>query len=182
VWASTLVTATLWYLTQTHKPIEIIAGLGTSPLLQQNLDYLPSLFRGWLHEVAPFMMIEQTGGGGVITGYKTSLPWQMLTYMSGGVLVGITVSLFTRQVSTAKLDHFFRLLRTPVYPGEKPMEPCTLPPDAPPPQTGKLIPIASLEIPRPSAVGLIGFAAAWVMVGLVILFTWWLSRLGSAGG
>ena len=38
VWASTLATAAAWYLTTTHKPFQLIANLGKSQLLQQNID------------------------------------------------------------------------------------------------------------------------------------------------
>src|SRR5690606_36487083 len=46
VWASTVGTATAWYLTQMHKPFTTLSSLGSSPLLQRNIDYLPGMFRG----------------------------------------------------------------------------------------------------------------------------------------
>jgi hypothetical protein len=157
------VTALLWYLTQTHQPI---AGL--------DIDRLARGFRVWLYEHFEFMMITQANGN-----YKTSVPYQMLIYMTGGALAGIFVSLVTRPTAKDKLDHFFRLIRTPVRLGEHVESPCTLPENPLPPNEGKLINLPSIEIPRPTLVGIGGFAAAWVMVGFIIWLTQWLANLGA---
>ena len=146
--------------------------MGPSEFFQRNLDYFPGLFRNGLHDVFPFMMIERGDS------YRTSVPWQMLLYASAGVIAGLAVSLMTRRTSKEKLDHFFTLIRTPVRPGEHVAAPCTLPEDPLPAETGKLIPLADLEIPRPTLLGMGGFVASWVMVGVVILLTMWLARLG----
>ncbi len=178
VWASTLVTALFWYLTQLHTPSQTIASLGSSPFLQRNIDYLPWLFRSTLHDWFPFMMIERTDALGV--NFKTSVPYQMLIYASTGVIAGVIVSLVTRPVAAAKLDRFFRLLRTPIRPGEQVGAPCTLPEDPLPADDSKLVNVPSLEIPRPTRIGIVGFLAAWVVVGLIIWLTKWLSTLGAA--
>lgn len=178
VWASTLVTALFWYLTQTHRPIPVGEAWSSAAWLQQNIDFIPRLFRETLHQIAPFMMIEVTDAAGNVVNVRTSVPYQMLIYMSTGALAGVVTSLLTRPVPVAKLDHFFRLLRTPVQPGEQITESCTLPADAPPPDTRKLINLPNWEIPVPTRVGVIGFLAAWVGVGALILLTWWLSTLG----
>ncbi len=179
VWASTLNTAFIWYLTQTHKPLAWLAALGQGEFFRRNLDYLPWLFRNWLHELAPFMMIEQPDPFGA-SNYKTSLPYQMLLYVTAGAVAGVAVSLLTRRPPKQRLDHFFRLLRTPVRPGEKVEVPCTLPPDPLPP-VPKLIDHPDIELLRPSLVGIAGFALAWLCVGLIIGLTVWLANLGSVG-
>jgi len=178
VWASTLSTATAWYLTQAHTPFKFISALGSSPILQQNIDYLPALFRQMLYNNFPSIMLEKVDAAGNVL-YKTSVPWQMLIYMSAGATAGILASVLTRRTASAKLDHFFKLIRTPVRPGEEVPAPCTLPADHLPTETGKLIPLADLEIPKPSAVGLGGFAAAWVIVAAIIWLTVSLARLGA---
>ncbi|MHC4356300.1 MAG: sodium:solute symporter family protein, partial [Planctomycetota bacterium] len=58
------------------------------------------------------------------------LPWQMVFYLSVGLVAGIVVSLLTKPVSGKKLDNFYALVRTPVTPGEQPAVPCTLSEDA----------------------------------------------------
>jgi Na+/proline symporter len=169
VWASTLTTVAVWYVTQTHTPFEFLKGMGDGPLWQQNIDYLPSLFRERLWETLPFT--EYNG--------KTSIPWQYVMYLSSGAIAGILVSLVTRRPTEEKLDHFFTLIRTPVRPGEEVAQPCTLPENPLPPETGKLIPLPGIEIPKPSRVGIVGFAIAWVVVGLLIWLTKFLASLGA---
>lgn len=169
VWASTLTTITVWYLTQTHTPSVVLQSMGDGEFWQQNIDYLPGRFRAWLWDVLPF-----TKYGG-----KTSIPWQYVLYLSSGATVGIVVSLITRRPSEEKLDHFYRLIRTPIRPGEDVETPCTLPSNPLPMETGKLIPIPGIEIPRPSRVGLVGFLVAWAMVGGILWLTKFLASLGA---
>lgn len=169
VWAGTLATVLGWYLTQTHKPFQFIAGMGESEFLQQNIDYLPALFRSWLGDTFPATIHDG----------KTSVPWQILIYLASGAIAGTGVSLLTRRAPQERLDHFFKLVRTPVRSGEKVDTPCTLPEDHLETETGKLIPLADLEIPRPTVLGLGGFIAAWIMVGAVIWLTVWLAGLGA---
>jgi hypothetical protein len=84
------------------------------------------------------------------------------------------VSTVTPRTPKEKLDHFYRVMRTPVRPGEVILEPVTLPPDAGPPLE-KLIPHPDIEIPRPTVADIVGFAAAWVCVGLIIWLTYFLA-------
>lgn len=178
VWTSTLVTAGVWYLTQAHTPFELIAGLGESDLLQRNVDYLPGLFRTWLYEVAPDLMVARFNAAGDLVSVKTSVPWQILMYLSVGAVSGIGVSLFTRRPPQEKLDRFYQLIRTPVRPGEVIISPCTLPEGHLPADEGKLISHPDLEIPSPSRIGIIGFVLAWVMVAIIIGLTKFLAGLG----
>jgi Na+/proline symporter len=176
VWVSTLVTAAVWYLTQTHSPVEWLAALGDSPLLTQNIDYLPGMFRSFLNNIAPSIM-NVTVKEGVET-IDTRLPYQILLYLSCGAIAGIVTSLITSPSSEEKLDQFFKLIRTPVKPGEKVDVPCTLPEDHLPMETKKLIDLPNWEIPKPSKVGLLGFLGSWVIVALVIGLLYWLRSLG----
>jgi len=57
-------------------------------------------------------------------------------------------------------------------------EPCTLPDDPIPMETGKLIPMKDFEIPIPSKLGLFGFIIAWIAVAGIIALTMGLARLG----
>ena len=180
VWASTLATAFAWYLTQVHNPFQAIAALGSSDFWQQNVDYFPGLVREWLSLYAPGIMQAVSSGEGVVT-YRTRLPYQILIYLSSGAIAGIAASLLTRRTATEKLDDFFRLIRTPVRPGEIVDQPCTLPEDPLPMETGKLIPVADLEIPMPSRMGLGGFVLAWICVGAIIWFTMMLAGIGMPG-
>ena len=179
VWASTLATAAAWYLTTTHKPFQLIANLGKSQLLQQNIDYLPNLFRHGLYQVFPDVMVAKTDAAGELVSLSTSLPWQITIYLSAGAITGIVVSLLTSRTPAAKLDHFFALIRTPVRKGEHVETPCTLPADHLPTETGKLIPVDDLEIPTPSFIGMAGFVCAWLVVGGIIWLTMTLAKLGS---
>jgi Na+/proline symporter len=178
VWASTLSTASAWYLTQLHKPFKAIADLGDSEFLQQNIDYVPGMFRGWLYDTFPQIMLPTLNDADEVVKLTMSVPWQIMIYLSVGAVAGILVSLVSRRTPKEKLDRFFQLIRTPVREGEKVESPCTLPVDHLSTEEGKLIPLADLEIPKPSVLGMGGFAAAWVGVGLLIWLTMALARIG----
>jgi inorganic pyrophosphatase len=44
--------------------------------------------------------------------------WQMVSYLSAGVISGLITSLVTKRVREDKLDKFFELIHTPIKPGE----------------------------------------------------------------
>lgn len=178
VWASTIVAGGLWYLTTNHTPSAWIASMGDTPFFQQNIDYLPTMFREWLWDTFPITKYEVIQDGQVMVSARTSVPYQYTIYLGGGVLVGIIVSLLSSRTNEEKLNHFFTLIRTPVRPGEEVATPCTLPENPLPAETGKLIPIKDLEIPTPSFVGIAGFVASWVAVGVLVYTTWALAQIG----
>ncbi len=101
--------------------------------------------------------------------------WTMVAFMSAGFVSGLAASFITPRTPTEKLDHFFRLMRTPVREGEVVPEPCTLPEDAADP-IPKLFNHPDIEIPRPTLLDMGGFAGAWVLVGLIIGLTYWLAQ------
>lgn len=102
--------------------------------------------------------------------------WRIVFYLSAGVLSGLIASLFTRRVREDRLDAFFLLIHTPVKPGEIVKASCTLPDDPLPPRE-KLFNIKDIEIAKPTLVGVGGFIACWVCVGLLVWMTSLLSRM-----
>ena len=99
---------------------------------------------------------------------KFYLPWQMIAYLSTGLVTLVVVSLFTRRTPEDRLDRIFTCLRTPVVPGEEEVKPFTLPAGVEPPARDSLIQHPDFEIPRPTVVGVVGFAIATAMIGLLI--------------
>jgi hypothetical protein len=105
---------------------------------------------------------------------KLSVPWQMVIYLSAGFVVLVVVSLLTKRVPAENLDRFYACLRTPIGPDEPETEPFTLPPGVQAGPRKVLIDHPDFEIPRPTAVGIFGFLAAWVGVGLLIGAVYWI--------
>ncbi|MEJ7638550.1 MAG: sodium:solute symporter family protein [Singulisphaera sp.] len=95
-------------------------------------------------------------------------PWRIIAYLSAGIAAGVGVSLVTRRVDPEKLDLFYALVRTPARPGERVERPCTLPPGTVVPRRRMLLTSFELEVPMPSRTSLLGFAAGWVMVGMLL--------------
>ncbi len=104
------------------------------------------------------------------------LPWQMIFYLSGGMLAGILVSLVTKPVAKEKLDKFYALIRTPVEPGEVIIEPCTLPEGAVVPERRNLIGGKNFEIPVPSKTSIIGFLIGWGCVAAIIVSVYLIAK------
>ncbi|MFT5468871.1 MAG: Na+/proline symporter [Verrucomicrobiales bacterium] len=123
----------------------------------------------WLNGFAIFAEngITRLNGKGVMTVWT---PWQMLFYIVAGFGVGIIASLLTKPVSSAKLERFYQLLRTPVTPGETVNESCTLPDGAEPGPRRVFFANSSFELPIPSKRDLIGFGVGWVLVFAIIAF------------
>jgi hypothetical protein len=91
----------------------------------------------------------------------------------------VIVSLLTRATPREKLERFYALARTPVLPGEpQPEEPCMLPPGVTPAPRRLLISAAGLEIPVPSRTSVLGFAAGWVGVALLVVAFVWIVKAG----
>jgi len=105
---------------------------------------------------------------------KLSLPWQMIIYLSAGFVVMIVVSLFTKRVSAENLDRFYSCLRTPIGPDEPETTAFTLPAGVEPAPRNVLIDHPDFEIPKPTMIGILGFLAAWVGVGLLIGSVYWI--------
>jgi Na+/proline symporter len=92
--------------------------------------------------------------------------WTILLYLGAGLVAGLVTSLCTPRPPAEQLDRFFRLLRTPVRPGEVVAEPCALP-ERPEPEVPRWFPRGDIELPRPSREGLVGFAVACGFVAVI---------------
>jgi len=149
------------------------AGAWATTLTGYFLQWITGNPPAWFVSTFPFLFKNPKALEPVV-----SLPKQMLLYLSVAAVVGILVSLVTKRVDKKRLDEFYLLLRTPIRPGEKTPVPCTLPKDPLPPETGSLISHPDFELPKPSAVGLGGFIAAWGLVVAIIYFTKFLAGLG----
>jgi len=110
------------------------------------------------------------------------LPWQFLLYMSTAVVAGVATSFVTSSVRHEKLDRFYMLSRTPIAPSEEIVEPCVLPARIVPAQKRMLMSLAGLEIPRPSRTSLVGFAAIWICVFVMIGVFMWVVSAGKNKG
>lgn len=103
-----------------------------------------------------------------------SLPWQMIFYLTAGFVVLIVVSLFTRRAPKDRLDRLYDCIRTPIGADEPEAEPFTLPAGVQPGPRNVLIKHPDFEIPRPTLIGVGGFLAAWLGVGLLIGAVYWI--------
>jgi len=108
---------------------------------------------------------------------KLYLPWQMVLYLSAGLVSGVLVSLFTREVPHEKIERFYALVRTPVQPGEQLERPCTLPDGAVVPPRRNLFGDSNLEIPIPTRTGVVGFLAGWAFVGGIVAVVCAIARM-----
>jgi len=97
------------------------------------------------------------------------LPWQMILYLSAGLISGIVVSLLTKPVSKEKLDNYYALIRTPINPGEQPAVPCTLPKDAVVPEKRNIFPNTNFEFMIPSRTSVVGFLIGWAFVAIIVV-------------
>jgi Na+/proline symporter len=126
-------------------------------------------FIGWdfnarfAHLLPDFMLYEG----------RLSLPWQMIIYLTIGLVVMVIVSLSTRPPDKKTLDRVYECLRTPVVPGEPEVVPVTLPETTPPAPRSVLIDHPDFELMKPTLVSVVGFLASWVAVGVLIAaFIW----------
>jgi len=99
---------------------------------------------------------------------KLHLPWQMILYLSAGLVSGIVVSLCTKPVADKKLEAFYALIRTPIRRGEQVATPCTLPDDAVVPEKRNIFPNTNLEIPIPARTSVVGFLVGWGCVAAIV--------------
>jgi len=147
-WAATAVSFLVWLLT---SRVEVFGRV----LYDFNAQ--------WAHRLPEWMLWDG----------QFYLPWQMIFYLLAGLLTIILVSRATRPVATDRLERFYTCLRTPVLAGEPETEPFTLPAGVTPAPRRPLINHPDFEIPRPSAVSIIGFLVTWVLVlALVGVFYW----------
>ncbi|MHC4406709.1 MAG: sodium:solute symporter family protein [Planctomycetota bacterium] len=110
---------------------------------------------------------------------ELALPWQMVIYLTIGLVTIVVVSLLTQPVAEENLDRFYACLRTPVGPDEPETEPFTLPPGVKPAPRRLLINLPGFEIPMPSLIGVMGVVITGVAVALFIVGVYWIFGLGA---
>ena len=76
----------------------------------------------------------------------------------------------------AQLDRFYGCLRTPVSGSEPEVEPFTLPEGMKPAARKVLFNHPDFEIMKPTKISVIGFAASWIIVVLLIASFFWILR------
>jgi len=108
-----------------------------------------------------------------------ALPWQMVFYLTVGLVTIVVVSLLTPCVPREKLDRFYACLRTPVGPGEPETEPFTLPPGVEPAPRRVLIDLPGFEIPMPSWLSIAGVLVTCAAVAALIAGVYWIFSLGA---
>lgn len=147
-WVSTLCTVGTWWATTQPRVIAWIAEWPAADTLR--------------------FVIEKNDA------LQVYLPWQMVFYLTAGLMSGIVGSLLIRdRVEESKLARFYSLLRTPVQPNEVVSAPCTLPEGVTPAPRKVWFPQTTLEIPIPSRRAITGFLVGWLLVGLLIGGVWW---------
>ncbi len=144
----------------------------------------------WASTLAAFGVLILTGLDGFVgflgqrfpslvkaDGSEMLLHWQMIFYLLAGTVAGIVVSLLTKPPSQDKLDRFYELVRTPVNTVEgSPAEPCTIPPGVAIPEKRLMIKAGGLEILKPSKSAVVGFVGVWLVVGVMIVGFFLLTR------
>ncbi len=108
-----------------------------------------------------------------------ALPWQMVFYLSVGLVTIVGVSLLTPRVAKEKLDRFYACLRTPVGPDEPETEPFDLPPGVQPAPRRVVCDFFDLEIPKITPVGLLGVLVTAAAVAALIAGVYWIFSLGA---
>ncbi len=99
--------------------------------------------------------------------------WKIVCILSGGLFVGVIASMLTDPQHDDQLEHFYRVIRTPVTPDESEYADQYMPPEE-----NELVPAVSFfgfQFPGPTKGGTIGFVVAWLVVIGMILGTKWLS-------
>jgi len=160
-WAGTLTCMALFLLTSSFT----LPGVGTWDFNAKVVPHLPEFMT----------FLDTTKKPAELTLY---LPWQMILYLSAGLIVLVVVSLLTRPVPEEKLERFYACLRTPVGEGEPETAPFTLPPGVEPAPRRLLVNIPGFEIPRPSLVSVVGVLVAAAASVLLVWGVYWLFSLG----
>ncbi|MBE0536684.1 MAG: sodium:solute symporter family protein [Phycisphaerae bacterium] len=105
---------------------------------------------------------------------KLHLPWQMIIYLSAGLVGLVVVSLLTKRVPEERLERLYACLRTPIGKDEPEGPAFTLPAGVEPAPRRVLIASRDFEIPRPSLVGMAGFFGSWLAVAGLIGAVYWI--------
>jgi len=164
-WVGTLVGFAAFLFTSTIKVLDTV-------LWDFNARYATTLQAIW----EPLTYLRETKDG---LRLELALPWQMVFYLTAGLVTLVVVSLLTPRVSKKKLDRFYACLRTPVEPDEPETEPFTLPPGVQPAPRRVILDVFDLEIPVMSKTGIVGVLAAAVAVAALIAGVYFIFSLGA---
>jgi len=152
-WASFLAAALAWYLTESQFFVDWLAGF---PL------------------AVDWRLVVVKSGVNVMY-----LPWANLFFILSGLIAGIVFSLLGKPMDSGKLENYYALVRTPIKQGEVNLAPCTIPQGVEVPPRNNLFPGTSIEIMKPSWVGIAGFLAGWAYVFLLIGVFYLITRMGA---
>ena len=101
--------------------------------------------------------------------------WKLVFILGSGMIAGVTATLLTVPQPDDQLEHFYRVIRSPVTPDENRYAAQFVPPEG-----DDLVPSMSFlgfQLPGPTRAGTIGFVVAWVVVIGMVLLTKWLSMV-----
>ena len=101
--------------------------------------------------------------------------WKIVFILGSGLIAGVTATLLTDPQPDSQMEHFYRVIRSPVTPNENRYAAQFIPPEG-----DDLVPSISLlgfQLPGPTRAGTIGFVVAWIVVIGMVLLTKWLSMV-----
>ncbi len=150
-------TISVWATTVTAAVLGIICG------------YYPEEIQKTLPALSSLMFFQGPDGLNMIDA------WKIVCILSGGFFVGIVATMLSDPQPDDQLEHFYRVLRTPVSPGEEKYGDQYSPSDDE--DLAPAISFFGFQLPGPTLVGTVGFVVAWVIVIGIVLLTKRLSLL-----
>jgi Na+/proline symporter len=148
-------TISVWTTTLSAAVLGILCGYYPEEIQKSVPDFLDQMF---LTGTNGLVMIDA---------------WKIVCILSGGLFCGVIASILTEPQHDDMLEHFYRVIRTPVTPDEVAQGRDFLPPE-----DTVLVPavcFAGFQFPGPTKVGSFGFVLAWLIVIAMIVGTKWLS-------
>jgi Na+(H+)/acetate symporter ActP len=148
-------TISVWTTTLSAAVLGILCGYYPEEIQKSVPDFLDQMF---LTGTNGLVMIDA---------------WKIVCILSGGLFCGVIASILTEPQHDDMLEHFYRVIRTPVTPDEVAQGRDFLPPE-----DTVLVPavcFAGFQFPGPTKGGTFGFVLAWLIVIAMIVGTKWLS-------
>ncbi len=129
--------------------------------------YFPEEIRRTVPGLTDLMFVRGAAGLSMIDA------WKIVCILGSGLLAGVSASLLTTPQPEDQLEHFYRVIRSPVMPDENRRAEQFVPPEG-----DDLVPSLSFlgfQFPAATRSGTIGFVVAWIVVISMVLLTKWLS-------
>ena len=101
--------------------------------------------------------------------------WKIAFILGSGLLAGVTATLLSVPQPDDQLEHFYRVIRSPVTPHENRYAAQFVPPEGD--DLVSSMSFLGFQLPGPTRAGTIGFVVAWVVVIGMVLLTKWLSMV-----